>query len=189
MKILATVLVLLSVVCMLQAAPNLKSTHQALATYYGDRADLENSEHAYVSQDGQMYSVLYNKNTMSFYTELANGKKFYVVAQFEKVADDQMTVAYRYNINNGERTAAFDFKVEYQMSDMSRSYKIVPGELTRGWTKECWVCLLKCVGTGTGCGICIAAPTCWGTWGVGCLACVAPCAGAVAQCIQCDVCF
>jgi len=179
MRTIAMIVVLLAVVCILQAAPNLKATHQSLAAYYGDRADLAKAEHSYVSQNGQLYSVMHNEKTMSFYTEFANGKKFYVVAQFEKVAEGQMTVAYRYNVNSGARAAAFNFKVEYQMSERGNTYKIIPSEDTRGWDKACWICLLNCVGSGTGCGICIAAPTCWGTWGAGCVLCIAPCTAAL----------
>lgn len=189
MKTLATILVLFAIVGMLQATPNLKAVHQSLTNYYGDREALQNAEHSYVSQDGQLYSVFYSQKTMSFYTEMANGQKFYVVANFDKATEEQLVIDYRFNVNNGQRAAAFNFKVEYQLSEMSRSIKVIPSEDTRGWNKACWQCLLGCLGSGTSCGACIAAPTCWGTWGAGCLLCIPPCAGAISQCMNCTVCF
>ncbi len=189
MKILMTFLVLFIVVCSLQAVPNLKAIHQTLTTYYGDRADLQNAEHVYVTQDNQLYSVFYNQKTMSFYTEMPNGQKFYVVAEFEKNSEEQVTIAYRYHINSDQRSTALNFKVEYLNTSTSRSYKILPTDENRGWGKPCWECLLNCLGTGTSCGLCIASPSCWGTWGAGCLLCIPSCASALSKCLQCGVCF
>ena len=172
-----------------QQAEQLKALHEKMIVYYGERLDTRGAMHRFHNVDNQLYSIFLAEKQMSYCTQI-NNKNLYVSSRFEKQSEQKMTVHYTYRLSDGDRNKSFRYRVEYENTPSSSGSRMVfDEEDARGWGKECFKCLLRCVGTGTACGICIAAPTCWGTWGAGCMACIPACAGAVATCIDCDVCF
>ena len=172
-----------------QQAEQLKALHEKMIVYHGDRLDTRGAMHRFHNVDNRLYSIFMVQKEMSYCTQIGD-KTLYVTSLFEKQSDEKMIVHYTYRMNAGDRSKSLRYRVEYEQTPSSNGSRMVFEEDdARGWGKECFKCLLKCVGTGTGCGLCIAAPTCWGTWGVGCLACIGPCTAALAICIDCDVCF